>query len=328
MAKRSDPKTIGLFVVGAISLGAVALLVLASGRLFQHTQDYVLFFRGNVNGLRVGAPVKFKGVEIGAVTEIRLSLQVEPGVTTRKSALTEVTIPVMIEIDQNKLARYGTGTFDLSDPRSIRQAIADGLRGQLAMQSLLTGLLYVDLEMYPGTMPHMILRASSPVQEIPTIPTALEEAQSAATRVVAALDRIDFPKVFETFTDTLTTIQEFVRDPETKETFANVNRALVTLNETALSIRELTIQMDSQVGPISRNLRATSESANATLKQMQGTLDALQASLGPEAPLVYQSGQTLQQVADAARSLRELTDYLQRNPSALVRGRGPRQVSR
>jgi paraquat-inducible protein B len=320
MARRANPKTIGLFVVGALTLAVAAVLILASGRLFRHTREYVLFFRGNVNGLRVGAPVKFKGVEIGSVQKILLNLTLEQG-STRKAALTEFTIPVVIDIDQGKLARYGAGTFDLSDPVSIRVAIAAGLRAQLAMESLLTGLLYVDLEMYPDTHANMVLKAGGPMQEIPTIPTALEEAQSAATRVVAALDRVDFPKVFQSFTETLESVREIVQSPETKETFANINRTVVTLNETALSFRQMTDQINQQIGPFTAELRTSTDKANLALGRMQATLDALQASIGPGAPLVYQSGETLQQVSDAARSLRQLTDYLQRNPSALVRGR-------
>ncbi len=325
MAKRSDPKTIGLFVAGALALGVATVVILASGHFFRRTHEYVVFFRGNVNGLRVGAPVKFKGVEIGAVKDVRLNLKFQAG-ATRKAALTEITIPVLIDIDQGKLARYGTGTFDLSDPTGIRIAVASGMRAQLAMQSLLTGLLYVDLEMYPNTKPNLVLKANSSIQEIPTIPTALEEAQSAATRVVSALDRVDFPRVFSAISDTLDSIRDIVQAPETKETFANLNRTLVAMNETALSIRETSERMNGQIEPTARELRETSESANLALKHMQGALDALQASLGPKAPLIYQSGQTLQQLSDAARSLRELTDYLQRNPSAIVRGRAAHPV--
>ncbi|HXZ88277.1 MAG TPA: MlaD family protein [Candidatus Binataceae bacterium] len=320
MARRANPKTIGLFVLGAIALAVAAVLILGSGRLFRQTSQYVLFFRGNVNGLRVGAAVKFKGVEIGSVQKILLNLRLATE-AARRPVQADITIPVVIEIDQGKLARYGAGAFDLTDPRNLRQAIEAGLRAQLSMESLLTGLLYVDLEMYPDTQATMVLKPGGPIQEIPTIPTALEEAQSAAARVVAALDHVDFPKVFDTVIKTLDAIKEIVGSPATKEAVTNLNRTVVAMDKTAVSLHELADQMNKQVGPLAQGLHTNSENINATLKQMQVTLDALQASLGPEAPLIYQSGQTMEQVSEAARSLRELTDYLQRNPSALVRGR-------
>jgi paraquat-inducible protein B len=83
--------------------------------------------------------------------------------------------------------------------------------------------------------------------------------------------------------------------------------------------------MSGQIGPLGQELRTNSENVNVALLQVRTTLEALQTSLGPESPLMYQSGETLAQVAAAARSLKELTDYLQRNPSALVRGRALEQ---
>src|SRR5215471_17776495 len=102
MNKKMSPAMIGAFVLGAIALIVIAILVFGSGRLFRQTRDFVLYFDNSVNGLRVGAPVKFKGVEIGSVKDIRLLL--EKGADVSK-------IPVIIEIDLEKLTsratRYG-----------------------------------------------------------------------------------------------------------------------------------------------------------------------------------------------------------------------------
>jgi len=330
MARRTDPKIIGLFAVGALALAVAAAVALGSGRLFRKTYEYVLFFRGNVNGLRVGAAVKFKGVEVGSVNKILLSLKLKRG-TIARTTLAEITIPVVIELDQGKLASYGAGGFDLSKPESLQQAIDAGLRAQLALESVLTGLLYVDLEIYPGTPVNLVLKvpAEAPYEEIPTLPTAFEEVQSAVARVVAALDRVDFPKVFAAATESLDAVREVVGAPATKDAIVNLDRAAASLNQTAISIRQVADQMKRQIGPVTQGLRTNSQNADVTLKKIQTTLDslqvtlgALQATLGPDAPLIYQSGETLQRVSEAARSLKELTDYLQRNPSALVRGRG------
>ena len=74
MGKRFSPTLVGGFVLGAIGLGIIALVVLGSGRFFTGKTIYVLYFDRDVNGLRVGAPVKFRGVDIGSVTAILLSL--------------------------------------------------------------------------------------------------------------------------------------------------------------------------------------------------------------------------------------------------------------
>ena len=79
MAKRANPAFVGAFVIGAIALAIAAVALLGSGSLFRNTHQFVCFFDGNVNGLRVGALVKFKGVEIGEVRQILLSLNAATG---------------------------------------------------------------------------------------------------------------------------------------------------------------------------------------------------------------------------------------------------------
>ena len=74
MNKKTSPTLIGAFIVGAVVLLVIAVIAFGSGRLFKQSKEFVLYFDNSVNGLRVGAPVKFKGVEIGSVKDIRLQL--------------------------------------------------------------------------------------------------------------------------------------------------------------------------------------------------------------------------------------------------------------
>ena len=125
MNKKISPTLMGAFVVGALALLVIAIIALGSARLFRKTYEFVLFFQGSVNGLNVGAPVKYKGVEIGSVTDILLQLEkVEPG-----------RIPVIIELDAKKLAGRGFRGSLLVDPDELQRAIDQGLRGQLQMES-------------------------------------------------------------------------------------------------------------------------------------------------------------------------------------------------
>ena len=324
MVKRADPKLIGLFVVGAIALGMAAVMIIGSQRLFRRTYEYVLFFSGNVGGLRVGAPVKFKGVEIGTVAQILLSLnqsqaQQEAGGI---GIAPDIKIPVIIALEEKRLRSKGARGLGLADPKFVRAAIKQGLRAQLAMESILTGLLYVDLDMHPGTPANLVLSpGQGPYQEIPTLPTAFEEAQAEAVRVVAALDRVNFPKLAASLSQTLDAIKDVVSSPELKQAAGNLNRTAESLNRTAISIRVVADQMSGEIEPLGEELRSNSRNVNLALEQVRTTLEALQSSLGPDSPLMYQSGEALVQVSAAARSLKELSDYLQRNPSALVRGR-------
>ena len=71
MGKRLNPAAVGVFVLGALALTVMAVVLFGSGKLFRKTHEFVIYFGGDVSGLRVGAPVKFKGVEIGQVNQRR-----------------------------------------------------------------------------------------------------------------------------------------------------------------------------------------------------------------------------------------------------------------
>ena len=81
--------------------------------MFRRTHRYVLFFKSNVEGLRVGAPVKFKGVEVGSVKEIRLGLQNTLGPTNQRGSFGEIEIPVLIELDPERITQLGAVRVDL-----------------------------------------------------------------------------------------------------------------------------------------------------------------------------------------------------------------------
>src|SRR5882724_8304548 len=98
MSKRASPAMIGAFVIGAITIIGVAAVTLGGGRLFRSQERYVMFFQGSVNGLEKGAPVKYRGVPIGVVTDILLAVP---------QLRDDPRIPVVIEVDNDRLRELG-----------------------------------------------------------------------------------------------------------------------------------------------------------------------------------------------------------------------------
>jgi paraquat-inducible protein B len=319
MARRTNTRAIGAFVVGAAALTVLAIVVLGSGNIFAQHHTYVLFFKNNINGLRVGAPVKFNGVKIGEVERIMLNLDL-PYKNETVGLPAQVRIPVIISIDEKTLVSHG-GHINLSDPRFLRRAIADGLRAQLGLESLLTGMLYIDLGMHPNAPLNLVLPPDSRYQEIPTIPNALQQVQQSATRFFSNLDRVDLVKLVDSVNATLDSLNRILGDHELHQTFAILNLAARHLGEAANSIQHLADSTNRAVGPLSRRLESNSANANRALEQAAATMEDLRMTLGPGSPLIYQTDRTLIDMSNAARAINRLANFLDENPSALIRGR-------
>lgn len=327
MAKRTNPRKVGAFVLGALAIAVLATAVLGSGRLFRTTHQYVCFFSGSVNGLRTGASVKFKGVRIGEVKSIRLSLNVGRGAAQIEQS-SVIKIPVIIEIDEDRMTTSGLTNINLSDPAGMQQAIDRGLRAQLAIDSLLTGLLYIDLDMHPGTPARRAMPFNSRYQEIPTLPTAFQQAQNAATRLISQIDKIQLDQLVATATETLAAVRDLANSQQLRGAIASLKETGESLNRAANEIQSLSANVNQQIAPMSQSIQTAARNTDATLRTTQATLDRVNDTLAPNGPLIYQANQTLIQLSAASRSVRRLADYLDRNPDALMRGRSYKKAGK
>jgi paraquat-inducible protein B len=329
MNKKISPAVIGAFVLGAVALIIIAILVFGSGRLFRQTRDFVLYFDNSVNGLRIGAPVKFKGVEIGSVKDIRL--QLEKGAEVLK-------IPVIIQIDLEKLTSRGARDVVAVDREALRKEIVDrGLRGQLELESLVTGLLFVALDFFPGTPINLVQRTDGDYKypEVPTLPTTLEQAKGAVDRILNKLDEIDFKELGANLQAILKGVNRNVNSPEIESVLRSLARVMPKVDEAVVNIRNLAGTTEAKVKILADDLQHTSgdarlalKQAGDALKQTQETMKRAEAAVTNvetlsdlDSPVNYELVKGLRDVSAAARSLRALTDYLERNPRAPIFGK-------
>jgi len=323
MSTKVSPTLIGAFVIGAVALIVIAILLLGSGRLFRQTRDFVLYFDNSVNGLRVGAPVKFKGVEVGTVKDIRL--QLEKGAEVNK-------IPVIIEIDLEKLTLRGATPQIAVDREAFHKAVVDGFRGQLEMESLVTGLLYVALDFFPGTPINFVQQdnVNNKYPEIPTLPTSLEQAKGAVDRILNKLEEIDFKRLIDSLTKTSDEVGQLVRvnSPTVKSILQSVDQAMPQLRGAILDFRTLTATANNNVTNVSADLHQTLTAAHsaieqiaATMKEAETTIISVRATVDPNSPTFYELTKSLREVSGAASSIRLLADSLDRNPQAAILGK-------
>ncbi len=307
--RKASPTMIGGFVLGAIALAIFGVLLFGSGLFFTDTTKAILYFRGSVNGLVVGAPVKFKGVPIGQVSTIQLYFNKDGD---------SVAIPVLVALNRGKIATDLGREAELS-PDNIRQLVDWGLRATLESQSLVTGLLFVGLDFKPDTP--AVLMGDPDYPEIPTLPSTLEEFNQTLTEVLKEIRAVNFEKLMIGVSDTVEGLQRIVNSPQVEQTLANLDGALKALRSTLESI-------DHKIDPVANNLEEVSTEATAalnemqvTLKSMQKTLDTAQSIIDPEAPLVYQLSRTLNDIGSAADALRNLASLLEQQPSSIIYGK-------
>jgi paraquat-inducible protein B len=318
MGKRVSPAVIGAFVVASFAILIVALVVVGSGRMFTKPIRFICMFQGNLNGLKVGAPVKVRGVQIGTVAAIELRLLPSHG--TLRPGIRGLRLPVIIDVDRSQLLARG-GSGEALETAGFDDLIKQGMRAQLATESLLTGLLYIDLDLHPNTPIKYVLEPGGPYREIPTVQTDLAQLQERLTEVLDKFDKIDFQALVVSITDAANSIKTLTGSPELKATLESLKGTIANLNQAVNSARDLINNANAKVGPLVTDIRESSDEANKTMKETRTALVSLQQTLDPNSPLAVHLNQTLDSLTETAQSLGEFTDYLQRNPGALLRGR-------
>jgi paraquat-inducible protein B len=294
---------IGAFVVGAVALAVGAIVLLGSMAWFSTIYRFVLYFDDSVDGLVVGAPVKFKGVQVGQVEQIKLSAT---GVTNAPR------IAVIIGLDESRIESLGGSTSSFTS-EEIREAIDRGLRAKLASQSLLTGLLYVSLNYEPDAPPPQP-HGKTDYPEIPTVPSRVEQVAQTAQEIFKKLQALDWQGLFDSISGTMRGLQELVEDRETQQVTKQ-------LNETMQSVQALSSRLDGKIDPLAADLRELAASARTALASLDATMLDVRGMLHPESPLSYELSHTLRELELAARSIRAFTDSLDRDPSQLIFGR-------
>lgn len=314
MNKKVSPTLIGTFVVGAVALIVIAVLAFGSGRLFRQTKEFVLYFDSSVNGLRVGAPVKFRGVEVGSVKEILLRLEQD---------MTVQRIPVIIGIDLEKIISRGATGAILKDSQTFKAAIDQGLRAQLQMESIVTGLLYISLDVFPESPLYLVQAVGErhKYQEIPTIPTALEKVEETAGKILAKLGEIDFAQLVDSAREAVNGVNKLVNSPALTSTLASLEQTIPKMNEAIQSVSDNLEKTSTEAGQALTQAAAAMKQAEGALKEAETTMTSVRAVIDPDSPTFYDLTRTLKELSAAARSLRLLANYVERNPRALIFGK-------
>ena len=233
MARKASPKLVGFFVVTAILLASAAVLLFGSGRIFSDTQEFIVFFRAGVAGLSAGAPVKFRGVEVGGVKSIRLSIG-DPSMQGD-----DFRMPVIIELDQRKLTRRGAEQIDVRDPATHQEWIDLGMRAKLSMESFVTGRKYVELDIMPDTPADMVNDPTVPYPELPTAAGGIGELQAEAAGILANIAQLDLDSLVTAMTTAFVSFDRLVSSEDLSQAGGALPGAIAAIQETLEELGDL-----------------------------------------------------------------------------------------
>jgi len=324
---------VGLFVLGALLLGLVALLSFGGMNFFSQPQRFVVFFDESIHGLDLGSPVKLRGVRVGRVV----------GINVRYDAGTNRSLAeVVCELNRNVIIDTQGRPIDVSDKSELQMLVDHGLRAQLGVIGLATGLLFVELDFYNPRE----YTATAPLGDtkrvvVPAVLSTISEYQASLTEILADLKRVDFAGLSRNLNTLLTTanakleavdaarlserwakaadaVAATASDPEIKKSFANLNAA-------GDDLRTLIAKLDQQVQPSSDKLALTLDEARRALTTFNAAAASAQRFIAAQNGLGEEADKTLEQLREAAAAVQRLADFLERNPNAVITGRKPPQ---
>jgi paraquat-inducible protein B len=329
VSARSHPRLVGAFVLGAISLALGAVVVLSSGGWLEHRDRFTVFFPGSVSGLNPGSPVTFRGVRIGEVVNVK------PILTGRSDD------PIQIEV----VLEFAGDVVDappgvpnpyrrLASPDLARLLIDRGVRGRLVSQSLLTGQKAIDFDFLPD-QPARFTGVHPRYPELPTTPTAFELLSARFDRLSEKLAELPLDQMLEDVRRVILAVREVVDSEETRRLFASARRAADEVDETLRDVRstladarEAIKHLDHEVGSVGQESREALRELKERLDKTQGALDALEATLRGADETRMDVSETLSNVEQAMNALRNLVDYIQTHPEAVIQGKEPGKEKR
>jgi paraquat-inducible protein B len=269
---------------------------------FTRKVNFVLFFDGSVRGLNIGAPVEFKGIRVGKVVDVRLEFDPQD---------TSFRIPVLIEIEPERVISKG----EANSPYKVLKTLVDrGLRARLETGSLLTGKLYVELDMHPDT-PIRLVSEQTQIPELPTIPAELKEITTSLKSILAKLEKFRIDEIGDELLGTMQGMNTLANNPDLQQSVTEMKQSMA-------AFRSVMQKLDPKLEPMAETFNEAMTAGRDALNGIHGTLEHLDNLLQSDSPVQFRIIQMAEEMTEAARSLRIFLDMLEDNPQSLIFGKG------
>jgi paraquat-inducible protein B len=246
----------------------------------------IVEFGGSVDGLEAGAPVKLRGIKVGKV--IDFDLVFDP-------ATHSFHVPVVIELEPERIHIADEASNEIGKGRVMPVLVARGLRAQLKSASLITGQLFVAFDFFPDA-PQASIVPTATYPKLPTVPNEMENITRSVTETLDHIATLPLDAMVKEIRDILVSVQAVVGSPDVKEA---VKRSV----------------------PLLDSLRQTSDAAAVTIRRADSAMGSMETGYGDNSQIRRNLADLTRQLQDTARSVRQLADFVERHPEALLRGK-------
>src|SRR4030095_11916482 len=256
MSKKINTTSIGLFIVTGVALGVIGLLLFSSSKMFSKTHDLIVYFNDSLNGLNEGAPVKYRGVTVGSVKRVMVRFN---------QATKDDAMPVILEIE-DKLVKKRLGDepgqlfYAKLSSEQVREArIKAGLRASLQTESLVTGVLYVDMRVNPKATPPVFHQLEKTYVEYPSEQTQIQQlfenlgsldikslqtnVDGLITQLRSTVNELKMTDINDGVTNLLASVNHLVTDPD-------ITNALAGIRPTLDQYKDLGAKVTGKIDPL------------------------------------------------------------------------------
>ena len=337
MNSRAMSALVGLFVVVIIAM-TITLMMFIGDQEFSGNdyKRYELLYDTSIKGLNVGAPVTLRGVKIGEVVTVKAKLY-QQSEQVLNSVIVDIypeTIVQESSVQESSVQEGSVQENDLSQATQneelFDQLVERGLSAKLELQSILTGMLYIEVDRFGGEPTMLPVKTEYP--QIPTLPNNLE----ALTKELKGIDLASMANDMQIILNNFSSLSG---DEELHQLAGNLNSALrnieemssaMRINSTAIQgdfailsrdIDKLVLQLDKQLPETTQQVDATLEKLQGTMGQLNNTLIEVSDTVASDSPLVYQLEKSSKDIGRASRAINDLAGMLEKQPDSVLFGR-------
>ena len=320
MSRKANPTSIALFLILGLFLAITGVVAFSSRGLFHPHQKEILYFDASLKGLNAGAPVKFRGVTIGSVVEVMIR---------HNQSSNDFSMPVLVSLDKKLAQSKSDELLQIGDKTRLDHLIRQGFRARLDSESLVTGVLYVGLDIVPNAPPPKLHQLKPEYQEIPTLPSDIQQLlanlaqvdvrglsdklSAFLARLDSSLGQLNFSQINAGLTNLLGSADQVLTTPDLTNSFASLKR---TLSQAEVLIK----RVDGRVDPLADSVTNTLLEAQVTLAGLRVAVRNVADMLSPDSSVPPDLDQALEELSNAGRAIADLAGFLERNPNALLAG--------